>query len=314
MANPFPYKLKVSDYPDYVFYRWDKKTSDYQVISEAIEPFEGVWVQAKSEEFTWVNIPYFNDLGVGPDIKQNTLNKVQGSASSEWELGLNVRAGSKSDLVNKIGMQLKTDAKLHVIEHPEKLGEFVELSISDGYQSYSQYIYSTIQSSYEYKVSLKSTVAGRSSVLLDLDGFNQLKSQGYSVYLKEVGSSSLRELAKSNAIMVNLKGKEFDLIVTRDLLAYQALNTLSAKLQVGQNSSQATLSVVVPDQNSSEIYMSVYDLNGTELSMQSLGYFSGGQYELNIELSDYTQNTGKFIYEVHTEGLSSKGSFLYINK
>ena len=314
VANPFPYKLKVSDYPDYVFYRWDNKTSDYQVISEAIEPFEGAWVQAKSEEFTWVNIPYFNDLGVTAEIIQNPLNKIQGSTSSEWELGLNVRAGSKSDLVNKIGMQLKTDEKSHIIEHPEKLGEFVELSILDGQQSYSQYIHSTIQSSYEYKVSLKSTVEGRSSVLLDLDGFDQLKSQGYSVYLKEVASSSFRELEKSNAVVVNLKGNEFDLIVTRDLLAYQALNTLSAKLEVSQNSSQATLSVVVPDQNSSEIYMSVYDMDGTELSMQSLGYFSGGQYELNIELSDYTQNTGKFIYEVHTEGLSSKGSFLYINK
>lgn len=304
IANPFPYSISVNEYPEYEFFRWDYQKSDYSLVTDLIEPFEGVWVKALADEFVWVNKPSFQVLSSALDGQQSqVLNKLRGSLYSSVELKLKLSAGTREDSENVIF--IGEGNATSTVEHPMKLGSFVELSLLSKGRKHSKLQFPSDQDHYNIPFSYLNQVEGTSTVKLELEGAESLKAQGYQVYLKQ--NEDLVPFNHSTELPVQQQA-DYEMVLSKDVDEWQSLSNGFVTLQsIGTHSLQ--LNYAFNEETNQPLQLTIYNLNG-ELILERVVPIEESKGQLGIDAN--LLNSGKYFYTVNHSRSVFKGSFFHI--
>lgn len=304
IANPFPYSISVTDYPGYEFYRWDYQKSDYSLVNDLIHPFEGVWVKALSDEFIWVNKPSFKSVSNDLNIEQSgVLNKLSGSVHSSLELKLKLSAGTREDSENVISIG-EGNAN-STVEHPMKLGSFVELSLLNYGKKHSKVQFPSAEDHYNIPFSYQNQVEGTSKVKLELEGAELLKAQGYQVYLKR--NEELIPFNQSTQLPAQQQA-EYEIVISKDVEEWQELTRGFVALQ-SLNSQRLQMNYAFAEETNQPLLLKIFNLKG-DLIMERTVAIDNSQGQLGIDTQ--LLNSGKYFYTVNHRRSMYKGSFFHI--
>ncbi len=180
VGNPYGFNLKTEAFGNQEFFRWDG--SNYYKVNY-LEPGIGYWATiARSET---VEIERLVAWGGVAEAASEALYKKAVVTETDWEMGIALRSSDNvyHDVYNSIGVKPLAENSIDETdkrELPAAMGDAVVVSfLQDGKELRSDYR-SQITTSAVWNMYLGTTIKNGVDATLEFDGFENVKSLGYT--------------------------------------------------------------------------------------------------------------------------------------
>jgi hypothetical protein len=208
VSNPFNHPVPVTEFGSGTVYGWNRLAADYEERTDFVSPHEAVWIRATNSALTLRPAPWFPTVG---SVAPPALAK-QGFTNSAT-LALVLRAGRWQDANNQLGVGA---SETQEGELPQRFGEGVTLSLDRAGSLLSKDIRTGSSGVERWTLRLSSQASGISQGDLQLSGLEQLRRQGWSLFLIE--GEQLKPIASDLTLPVALPrtGTTLELAAARD--------------------------------------------------------------------------------------------------
>ena len=308
-SYPIPTEAVSSGGQALSVWKWNPRISDYEEELDNLLPGVGYFTQVSSAED--VNIlaqPWFSSTERSLDQQVNTFSLLKTNSAFEgWSLSLKLIAGDKIDANNFLGASSQGATKQ--FELPVGMGDRVSLTLDEGL---SQNFKEMGSSEYKWTLNYSSNISGLTNGIIEVQGLDEVKTNGYEVYWNPQGS--WKRLEKQNFVKLSRDSQVSEVIISKNKFNLLDLNRNSISLQTWPKLVEnfVNLELVLPG-NSDKLSIDILDSRGDILySEQSYIYSTHIKRVLNLTEGVGLTEPGVYFLQVKSANHVVRDKFTFI--